>query len=57
MFEQWVGEALMFGFEILMQPSESAPTQNLGGALHTDAARSTLSVVREVKTEIPAEMS
>ena len=54
MFEEWVGEASVFGFEILPQPSERFCTQNLAGALHTDGVGYTLSVGQEVKMEIPA---
>jgi hypothetical protein len=52
-FEEWVGEASVFGVEILPQPSERLCTQNLAGTLHTDGVGSMLSVGREVKMEIP----
>ena len=48
-----MGEASVFGFEILPQPSERLCTQNLARALHADGVECTLSVGREVKMEIP----
>ena len=53
MFEEWVGEASVCGFEILPRPSKRLCTQNLAGALQTDGGRCTLSVGWEVKMEIP----
>jgi len=32
-FEEWVGEASVFGFEILPQPSERLCTQKPGGSI------------------------
>jgi hypothetical protein len=45
-FEEWVGEAPVFGFEILPQPPEKALhlIKNLAGALPTDGVGCTLSV-------------
>jgi PEP-CTERM motif len=51
-FEEWVGEASVFGFEILPQPSERLCLKNLAGALHTDGGGCTLSVGREGKMGI-----
>ena len=56
MFDEWVGEASVLGFEILPQLSERLCTQNLDGALQTDGAECTLSVGREVKMEIPVSV-
>ncbi len=55
-FEEWVGEASVFGFEILLQPLESSALKHLAGALPTDGGACTLSVGREVKMEIPVNM-
>jgi hypothetical protein len=55
-FKEWVGEASVFGVEILPQPSERLCTQNLAGTLHTDGVGSMLSVGREVKMEIPVKI-
>jgi len=52
-FEEWVGEASVFGIEILPQPSKRLCTQKPAGTLHTDGVGYTLLVDREVKLEIP----
>jgi hypothetical protein len=54
-FEEWVGQASVLGFQILPQPSERLCTQNLAGALHIDGVGCMLSVGREVKIEIPVK--
>jgi hypothetical protein len=51
-FEEWVGEASVFGFEILPQRKSSA-LKHMAGALPTDGVGCTLSVGREVEMEIP----
>jgi hypothetical protein len=53
-FEEWVGGASVFGFEILPQPSENSALKNLDGALHNDGSGCTLLVGWEVKIEVPA---
>jgi hypothetical protein len=48
-----VGEAPVFGFEILPQPSERPAPENLAGAWHPDGGERPLSVGRRVKMSIP----
>src|SRR5580658_3047059 len=47
------GEASVFGFEILPQPSERPAPENLAGAWHPDGGERPLSVGRRVKMLIP----
>jgi hypothetical protein len=56
-FEEWVGEASVFGFEILPRPSERLALKNLAGALHIDRGGCTSWVGREVKMEISVNSS
>jgi len=51
--EGWVGEASVLGFEIFPPRRKGAALKNLAGALHPETVRYTLSVGRELKTEIP----
>jgi hypothetical protein len=52
-FEEWMGEASVFGFEILPRRRKGSALKNPAGALHTDGVGCTLSAGREVKMEIP----
>jgi hypothetical protein len=51
--ESEVGEASVFGFEILPPSSERLRAPKLVGALHADGFQCTLSVIREVEMQIP----
>lgn len=54
--QEWVGEASVFGLGILPPVAgKTLHSKNVAGAFHTDWVTCTLSAVREVKTEIPAE--
>jgi hypothetical protein len=54
-FEEWVEEASVLGFEILLQPLEGSALKNLVGALHTDGGECMLLTGWEVKMKIPVQ--
>ena len=54
-WQEWVGEASVFGFEICRHRRKCTALKNLTGALYADGVQSTLWVIREVKMEIPEQ--
>jgi hypothetical protein len=53
-FEEWVGEASVFGFEIFRSRQKGSALKNLAGALHTDGGGCTLSAGQSHRRTGPA---